>query len=387
MLASAVILTPGFSKAMKLPIVWSIFVLLIWCFFTSIWSEIPVLSLYKAFAASLVMAPLFLGGFLWASYQKNVEDIWRFFRWLVPAALLVGLLGRSEQGLFELGQNYYAGVAGNSNFLGWMMSVIFVPLFWGFMGQNGKSKFSQRLMYTMALFLSLYYLIASQSRGAMLTTTSAATFYFFSTSHSRRSKLLVSSALVLLTGFLLIPNLGEFVYQKFIVKGTGLDIAGSFEQSRAGVFAASLAGAEAGGFLGGGFGIIIGSDPSGYSGGVSSVGYGREKGNSILAVIEEIGLVGVIIFLLIFTAFFSKARSAYKKSRKKSQKAQVGFLAGYVFAMLVMSNFEAWLVAPGSPESLFFWSYFGVVYGLCFRIIRAHQYSTGVDATYGRRHA
>ena len=386
-IAGAVVLTPGFLKVMKLPMTNFILVFLAWCFLTALWSEIPRLTFYKALAASSVMLPLFLGGVLWASYQQNLDDIWRFFRWLIPAALLVALSGRAGQGLLEQGQNYYSGLAGNSNFLGWMMSVIFVPLFWSFMHRRGKSTSLKGIMYTAALLLSLYYLLITQSRGAMLTTAFTAACYFFSTSSGRRSKILATLSLVLMVCFLTIPNFGEFVYQKFIIKGSGTDISGSWELSRASIFEATWAGAEGGGFFGGGYGISIGSDPSEYSGGFTSVGYGREKGNAILAVIEETGLIGLLILLSMFIHFFTKAHSAYKKSLEKSHKIQLGLLVGYAAGMLIMSNFEAWLVSPGSPESLFFWVYLGVIYGFCLRIIRDYDYSVGVDVINGRKYA
>jgi O-antigen ligase len=268
-----------------------------------------------------------------------------------------------------------------------MMSVIFVPLFWNVMHRRGKSTSLKGIMYTAALLLSLYYLLITQSRGAMLTTAFTAACYFFSTSSSRRSKILATSSLVLMVSFLTIPNFGEFVYQKFIIKGSGTDISGSWELSRASIFEATWAGAEGGAFFGGGYGISIGSDPSAYSGGFTSVGYGREKGNAILAVIEETGLIGLLILLSMFIHFFTKARSAYKKSREKLHKTTLALLVGYVVGMLIMSNFEAWLVSPGSPESLFFWGYLGVIYGLCLRIIRDHDYSVGVDVINGRKYA
>ena len=124
--------------------------------------------------------------------------------------------------------------------------------------------------------------------------------------------------------------------------------------------------------MGAGYGISIGADTSGYRGGITAVGYGREKGNSPLAVVEETGIIGFVLVCLIIWRLFAIALKAYSASTRRESRQLIGLFAGLLFGMLIHSNIEAWWVAPGSAESILFWGFAGMSYAL-FTLVKAQS--------------
>ena len=139
------------------------------------------------------------------------------------------------------------------------------------------------------------------------------------------------------------------------------------------VWSKSFEQAKKGGWFGGGYGVTIGDKD--FKGGLTAVGYGREKGNSQLAINEETGLIGLGIYLLSLFVLFK--RLIGEQLRLKCSRAGVllGIVTGTLFGMIMQSVFEAWWVAPGSPESLYFWTLTGVALGITSETKRAriHQ--------------
>jgi hypothetical protein len=109
--------------------------------------------------------------------------------------------------------------------------------------------------------------------------------------------------------------------------------------------------AKKGGWLGGGYGVTIGDTE--FEGGFTAVGYGREKGNSQLAIIEETGLIGFALYLNSLLPLFSSLLKSQKRWRRRPEKVLRGIVTGTLFGMLISSVFEAWWVAPSSPESVY----------------------------------
>jgi hypothetical protein len=94
----------------------------------------------------------------------------------------------------------------------------------------------------------------------------------------------------------------------------------------------------------------------------------REKGNSILALTEEVGIIGLCLFYIpVFIVLYSLARSLIprkssvplyeKKISSKKDKMERVFLFSILVSMLVHSQVEAWSTGVGSvllPVFLFF---------------------------------
>ena len=98
--------------------------------------------------------------------------------------------------------------------------------------------------------------------------------------------------------------------------------------------------------------------------GFTAYGYGREKGNSQLAVMEELGLIGLGLYVALLATLLSYLAHTFQRIRMRDEKVAFGIVTGAIIGMIVSSVFEAWWVAPGSPEAPFFWGLIGIALGL-----------------------
>ena len=107
--------------------------------------------------------------------------------------------------------------------------------------------------------------------------------------------------------------------------------------------------------------------------GLTAVGYGREKGNTQLAIWEETGLVGLGLYSLFVLGIIVELGSGLRRIKDQESKIQLGLLLGALVGFLMQSFFEAWWVAPGSAELAFFWAALGAAYGTMRRATVRHQ--------------
>lgn len=147
----------------------------------------------------------------------------------------------------------------------------------------------------------------------------------------------------------------------------------------------SYNGALQGGWFGLGYGASYGD--TGFSGGLTAVGYGREKCNSQLAVIEETGIVGGVFYVILIFTIFAELLRGVKRAVEPEARMEIALITGLASGLLLQSMFEAWWTSPGSVESALFWSTVGVGSALVRRMglartgyapkIRAHGPSAG----------
>lgn len=175
--------------------------------------------------------------------------------------------------------------------------------------------------------------------------------------------------------FFVYPETVDMIYEQYVLKGSEESVA--FENSRGAAYDISYNSAVSGGVFGVGNGISTGADPAGYEGGFSSVGYGREKGSSVLAIVEEIGLVGLIITtLFVITLLISALKIQKYLGGRTPIRVALLMMVGLFIGMAVHCNFEAWWVSPGSAESVFFWGVSGILFGIVSQIQSARISST-----------
>jgi hypothetical protein len=73
---------------------------------------------------------------------------------------------------------------------------------------------------------------------------------------------------------------------------------------------------------------------------------------------------------MLLLTLFARLISAHIREQKDDLKVALGIVTGALAGLIIMSVFEAWWVAPGSPESAYFWSLVGVA--LCLARRSAH---------------
>ena len=140
--------------------------------------------------------------------------------------------------------------------------------------------------------------------------------------------------------------------------------SGGVLQSRDQVWKQSIKQAEKGGIMGGGFSATIGDND--FSGTYLSNGsYGREKGNSQLAIMEETGIIGLILYAIILIYFFTHAIPYYLRLRGFDRVA-MGSVLGAIVGLLMESIVEGWWDSAAGPELVCFWTFVGVAYGMIY---------------------
>ncbi|MEW6195138.1 MAG: O-antigen ligase family protein [Bacteroidota bacterium] len=140
--------------------------------------------------------------------------------------------------------------------------------------------------------------------------------------------------------------------------------------SRSELFLSSLHAAKEGGITGIGFGIshpqiLNNANGSHYDNGR----YIREKGNSILALIEEVGIIGLALFfapiVFVFIQLLKLCLKYFQTNNTSQQLVKQNFIRTFFHLSIISlflnfiihSNFEAWMVGISSVQMILFLSF------------------------------
>jgi len=194
-------------------------------------------------------------------------------------------------------------------------------------------------------------------------------FFGFVTGLGMKKKLFYCLCLIIVSIFtiLCIPSMLlkiEGGIGGYLHKGGAGALSSSIFESRFQPWKASFEGAIAGGWTGVGFGVSAGQQNFELGGRFTGSFYGREKGNSQLAVIEETGIAGFVLYLMVTGTIFYKCLNLYFHAVNQDQKVLAGIVSGTFAGLFAISVFEAWWNSGGSPEGIYFWLLAGVLQGL-----------------------
>jgi O-antigen ligase len=349
-----------------------------WCFLTCTWSPVADLSFLKVTALSCTALGFLAAGRYWATgwtYQMPLS-------YLAPIAFTAAVsifTGENGDAHLEL----YQGVTGNPNFLGIIVAASLpfsgILVFRSFRGRpNNLARIAAVALAAVLMIL----LFRAGSRSALLC---AASVILTGIATLRLSKLTMAGIFgigLIAIGAIAVPEYQDRLYERFVLKHSVDDDAFA---SRRDNWLQSWEGARQGGWTGLGYGVSYGD--TSYSGGFTSVGYGREKGNSQLAIVEEIGWVGLAIYLALIGFIVANFVSNLRKISGFEARMEFALVNGLVFGLLMQSCFEAWWTSPGSVESVLFWSAVGVSFGLGRRRIPVSSAATVRGSQYRSRQA
>ena len=222
--------------------------------------------------------------------------------------------------------------------------------------------FKRRLFWLSMLVSAVMFILMSYTRTSMLAILSVFLCFFLSLQLSKKVTLFLTLFIVFLGIITFKPDYVAETIERYFLKGF------SYKQgllySRKGPWQASYEGAVAGGMFGLGYGASYLYENFDFHRGLTALAYGREKGNSQLAVLEEIGVVGFILYLGILSILLWKIVILYMTAPNLEFRVLIGLVAGAFFSRLVESFFEGWWVSPSSPENVYFWTLVGVIRGL-----------------------
>ena len=337
-----------------------------WCLTTYTWSEVPNLSIAKAAAFSLVAVAFVSAGYLWVCERGSLGAI----SYLAPVTVLAicaGSAGTSYDAGVTVNLDMYQGLTYNPNMLGSLLAMALPLLLWNMYRYRAAPNMKWVWIALTAIVAGL--LLRSHSRSAMLAAGMIGCGFCLSLKLSRTAFISVLIGAALFIAAAAGTAILDTTYQTYILKGVTAE--SGVLASRQDVWQESYNAAQEGGLYGLGYGVSAG-DIS-FHGGLTTVGYGREKGNTELAIVEETGLVGLGLYICILLTLFIPLISAHRREQMSDKKVALGIIIGSLAGMTAMSVFEAWWVAPGSPESVFFWSFAGIGLGIARNTVPARN--------------
>lgn len=349
----------------------------IWFLLTSLWSSYPEVSAARTLYFILISTGCISAGILWIRYFGKST-----FDFLLPTNIFIVLLS-----LFSLITNIpsdswtggngkgFMGLFGQQNLLASVLLFTVPSVFYKLwrtvnskqlIVNSSMNKIKSPLTthclllttYSLLLTANLLLLILTYSRSAILSMLIGVIVFLLLNKNWKALIYSLSTAIVVVIIILLNPSstkLSKDILDKDFPE---------FYSSRIWMWEPSYRAALDGGFTGLGYGI---SDPNEKVGGLGDHYEGerfvREKGNSTLALIEETGVIGLILFLLpilfvslkLVTAHYSLLTTHYSLLT-----TNCSLLTAALAAFLVHSQFEAWWVGVGSVQLPLFFVYLGL---------------------------
>jgi hypothetical protein len=339
-----------------------------WCLLTSAWSIVPELSIAKS-AAMILIALSFVSAGYWWSFDRDSLNAMNYLIPVTAMGLLAGISGGASSEVFGQGRVvlYQGALTSNPNMLGSLAAMSIPLLLWNAYRHRTRLK----LTWIALLMIDVAILMRTHARASILCAGVIGIGFCLSLKLRKTSFVLVLMAAVLLVAASTDSAFLDSMYSGYVLKGATQK--GGVTFSRQQVWLRSYENAEQGGWFGVGYGATVGDTE--FEGGLTAVGYGREKGNSQLAIVEETGLVGLGLYGVLLITLFTPLISAHLRERSRENKVILGLITGALAGLTLQSVFEAWWVAPGSPEAAYFWSLAGVGLG----IARSSLYSSKAE--------
>jgi O-antigen ligase len=317
-------------------------------------SALPVVSSLKALSLLL----LFLYGSTGARLALAGREE-EFFRRLLSAVEILVYVSAVVYLIFRI------PVYGNPNSMGAIMGVIAVPLlFWGALIAEGKT---ERRRAIFAFTVSAVLLFFSQARAGILAAGIACLLTCIAL---RRYRLVVQGGLaciaiaflaVMLTPAESLEDMpsrrgGASTLSIFLYKGNeNSGLLGS----RGSIWDETVSVIQANPWFGSGFGTSVatpGQDDTAFGQYSSSSGTTKEHGDSYLAILEGVGLLGVLPFFAIVLMLGLRVKGVFVRLRRTSNLRHCSVPVAMIMAAgLVHAGFEDWLFAVGYYLCVFFW--------------------------------
>jgi O-antigen ligase len=271
-----------------------------------------------------------------------------------------GLLFACELTVWAAAVSYFVfrhALFGNPNSLGAVVGVVALPLLlWGtFISQQGNLYRRRGFSFLLGVLL----LFASYSRAGIAAAVISCVSFCVCLG---RYRAIIKGAAMALLAALVIASLSPIRSDQsgsllqFIYKG---DQELGVMASRNSVWDRTVSAIRQRPWFGSGFGTVATNyDTAGTSTvGFSSAGLTREHGNSYLAILEWVGLFGVIPFYaLVLIVATRAAQVLIWLKRTKDPFSPAVPIALIMVAGLIHAGFEDWLFAVGYYLCVFFWS-------------------------------
>lgn len=359
-----------------------IFLFPAWAIITSLWSYHPGLSFERGVYLLVIAVGTFYAGYLYTSVNKKSP-----INYFLPANVLMIALsvislisGFPAEAWIGGNERGFMGFSVHQNTLASLLLLTLPAIIWNITTAdksfNLKKFFFYRLFLWALLFLNILVMVLTHSRTSLLSLCIMVLIFILIYSEKKlmAAFILLSVLIFIAAGALLIKPVTTAA-EDFLHKGYA-DMLGN----RMILWLPSADAAKEGGLTGLGYGV---SHPEISSEGAGShyqgERYVREKGNSVLALIEETGAAGLILFLLPFAYIFFNLIKLIKHGRHPDLLA-ASILIASLAAFILHAQFEAWWVGPGSVQLPLFYFYAGTAAKTITDQSTRHSYIAEVSA-------
>ena len=315
-----------------------------WCVATTLWSEQPRLTISKSAAMVLVSLAGLRAGHLWQIRHETTRAL--DFLWPSAILSLFASFG-GDAAVQSEGLGMLTGSTAGSNFLGFVVATSIPLVLWKIHTETGN----KRLVWAGLLLASFYILYLTVSRGSYLVALGAISGTLLSRHLGRSTTAALFLGWTLLLLVLVAPAAADRVFQRNVVKSP---ISGGVLDSRQDNWNESYAAAQNGGWFGVGYGVSTGVDVEGGLALMFTRAYGREKGNSQFAIVEETGVIGLSLYVVLVVLLMRRLIIG-TMAATGSQRILLGIITGTLLGMIMQSIVEAWWDGPGSTEFCYFW--------------------------------
>ena len=365
-----VLLSAYLAQKQKLlinPVVLGLSLIALYSMMTSLASYYPSVSLLKSITL-LILAGLIL--FLPLVIERLYphigikEYILRIFLYLAIAVVISNTIYYLLRPFSTVGFHSSGSLLGG-RFRGWFVTpngigaiygIFFLPIL-AFALRKYKMGYAKLGLF-FVFILAAIQLVASQSRAGIMAGI-ASLLVLILGPRKWGSRILLVSLIVLMALVIYIPSPGDNLIQRFIYRNE-IELQGS---GRLPIWIATWERFLARPLFGSGLGVSE-TDSVMDSIAFTTGGYSIEKGNSYLAALEELGLVGVLLIVAILLAPILKAcwKGFNNNNLSRSSNSSNLVIIAIVIAGLFNATFEAWLLSAGGILGFSFWIFASLLF-------------------------
>lgn len=325
----------------------------LWAMVTSFWSDYPRESFLRSIVFIVSSFSLIMAGYHWV---KNYSKVFGFLIPLNFLLLIVSVFSLVTKIPFDYWAGYGFGLKsfwGHQNILASLIiftipGIFFLPL---------KDRKTRIIISLFLFFLNIYILTLTHSRTS-LAVLFISVFLFLLLSNRFKLFGIVLLILICISTFYYANNKFHEILKNYLFK-TEVSIL----DRKKSIISATYEAAGHGGWKGLGYGVsdstVIKNLQYNIHYHYEGVRLVREKGVSILALMEETGWVGLMLFLLFIGYLFYLSIFNYWKSRDWTSALIVCVLIG----MCLHAQLEGWWLGVGSVQFPLFMSVMGTVLG------------------------
>jgi len=329
-----------------------IFAFPVYTLITSIWSLYPLITFQRSFFLIIIYTGILTLVLLLKRYSSEYS-----LSFFIPANIFIIILSLTALIINTSSENWsggnglgFLGFAGHQNILA--AALLFtIPGIFALVNSDQilqqaqddktrRKKNISNILFWILITANCLLLTVTYSRASILALVAGTIVFLILNKSKKILAYTITAAALFVVLYFAVSSIQSTANQ--LINKDGGRILGR----RMILWEPSIEAAKQGGIFGLGYGVSAPEIKTPLSTGshYEDGRYIREKGNSVLAVVEETGVLGLLLFLL---PLFYIALKLFS-NRNQLHTAHYSLVTSVLIAMLVHSQFEAWWVGVGS---------------------------------------